>query len=68
MSLSFQELPQNSETGKLTARLHRLKASLDWASEAIAPAVRDSVLAAIERCEPADLPPLLPRPAEWPCE
>lgn len=51
MSLSFQELPPRTETVRLKQRLDRLRASMEWAAEAIDPAVRDEVVATIRRCD-----------------
>lgn len=51
MSLSFQELPPRTEVTRLKQRVDRLRASMDWASEAIDPSVRDEVLAAIVRSD-----------------
>lgn len=50
MSPTFQELPPPTETSRLQARVARLRASMEWASEAIDPAVRDEVNATIARC------------------
>lgn len=49
MSLTFQELPPRTEVTRLKERVDRLRASMDWAAEAIDPAVRDDVMAAIRR-------------------
>lgn len=51
MSLSFQHVGPRDETTPLRARVTRLRSSLEWASEAIEPAVRREVTAAVERCE-----------------
>ncbi|MGC4174232.1 GTP-binding protein [Demequina sp.] len=51
MSLSFQDLGPTDETTALHTRVARLKSSLEWASEAIEPSVREDVMATIGRCE-----------------
>ena len=51
MSPTFNELPPRTETSRLKDRVQRLRASMEWASEAIDPAVRDEVSRTIERCE-----------------
>ncbi len=51
MSLSFQELPEKNETTRLRERVDRLRASMEWASEAIDARVRDDVMRTIERCD-----------------
>lgn len=51
MSPTFNELPPRTETSRLEDRVHRLRASMEWASEAIDPTVRDEVSRTIERCE-----------------
>lgn len=51
MSLSFQHLSPRDETTHLRERVARLRSSMEWASVAIDPDVRDVVMASIERCE-----------------
>lgn len=51
MSPTFNEVPPSTETTRLQIRLQRLRASMEWAGEAIDPAVRDEVSRTIERCE-----------------
>jgi len=48
---TFHTLPERTETARLKERLARLRASLEWAGEAIDPAVRDDVRATIARCD-----------------
>lgn len=51
MTVSFEQLPPRDETAALSARVARLRSSMEWASEAIEPGVRADVMATIERCE-----------------
>ena len=51
MTVSFEHLTPRDETAALSARVARLRSSMDWASEAIEPSVRADVMATIERCE-----------------
>lgn len=51
MSPTFHEVPASTETHVLQARVDRLRASLEWASDAIASDVRTRVEATIERCD-----------------
>ncbi len=51
MSVSFAHLEPPSETSFLRDRVKRLRASLEWASEAISPKVRAAVLESVDRCE-----------------
>lgn len=51
MSPTFNEVPPRTESSRLEDRVHRLRASMEWAAEAIDPAVRDEVFRTIERCE-----------------
>lgn len=51
MSPTFNELPPRTETSRLLERVQRLRASMEWASEAIDPTVRDEVSRTIARCE-----------------
>ena len=51
MSPTFNELPPRTETSRLKERVQRLHASMEWAADAIDPAVRDTVFRTIERCE-----------------
>lgn len=51
MSPTFNELPPRTETSRLKDRVQRLRASMEWASEAIDPSVRDEVSRTIARCE-----------------
>ncbi|MFO7244860.1 MAG: GTPase [Actinomycetes bacterium] len=51
MSPTFQTLPPRTETSRLKERVDRLRASMEWAKEAIPPAVRDEVHATIARCD-----------------
>lgn len=51
MSPTFNEVPPRTETTVLQQRVDRLRASMEWASEAIDPEVRDEVHRTIERCE-----------------
>lgn len=51
MSPTFQELPPRTETTQLQARVDRLKASMEWAAEAIDVGVRDEVWRTIKRCD-----------------
>ncbi len=51
MSPTFNELPPRTETSRLKERVQRLRASMEWASEAINPLVRDEVLSTIARCD-----------------
>lgn len=51
MSLSFQHLAPRDETTPLRERVARLRSSMEWASVAIEPGVRDVVMATIARCE-----------------
>ena len=51
MSPTFQELPPRTETTQLQARVDRLKASMEWAAEAIDADVRDEVWRTIKRCD-----------------
>lgn len=51
MSPTFQTLPPRTETTRLQERVDRLRASMEWAREAIPPAVRDEVEATITRCD-----------------
>lgn len=50
MSVQFEHLEPRSETRVLGERVARLRSSMEWASEAIPPDVRDEVHATIERC------------------
>lgn len=51
MSLSFNELPPRTETTRLQQRVDRLRASMEWAADAIDADVRDDVMRTIERCD-----------------
>jgi GTP-binding protein EngB required for normal cell division len=51
VTLSFQDLGPRDETTALKSRVARLRSSMEWASDAIEPAVRADVMATIERCE-----------------
>ena len=51
MSPTFNEVPPRTETSRLKDRVQRLRASMEWAAEAIDPAVRDEVSRTIERCD-----------------
>ncbi len=51
MSPTFNEVPPRTETSRLKDRVQRLRASMEWASEAIDPVVRDEVSRTIERCD-----------------
>lgn len=51
MSPTFNELPPRTETTVLQDRVDRLRASMEWAAEAIDPEVRDEVRRTIERCD-----------------
>lgn len=51
MSLSFYEVPPRTQTTVLKQRVDRLRASMDWAADAIDPEVRDEVYSAIARCD-----------------
>lgn len=51
MSPTFQTLPPRTETSRLQERVDRLRASMEWAKEAIPPGVRDEVHATIKRCD-----------------
>lgn len=51
MSPTFQELPPRTETTRLQARVDRLKASMEWAADAVDPDVRDEVWSTIKRCD-----------------
>lgn len=51
MSLSFHDVGPRDETATLRARVARLRSSMDWASDAIEPEVREDVMATIARCE-----------------
>lgn len=51
MSLSFYEVPPPTQTSVLKHRVDRLRASMDWAADAIDPEVRDEVYNTIERCD-----------------
>ena len=51
MSPTFNEVPPRTETSRLKERVQRLRASMEWASDAIDPAVRDEVSRTIERCD-----------------
>ncbi len=51
MSPTFHTLPERTEVTRLKERLDRLRASLEWAGEAIDPAVRDEVRATVARCD-----------------
>ena len=51
MSVQFEHLAPRDETTVLSERVERLRASMEWASDAIPAAVRERVMATIERCE-----------------
>jgi len=51
VSPTFNEVPPRTETSRLKDRVQRLRASMEWAAEAIDPAVRDEVSRTIERCD-----------------
>ncbi len=51
MSPTFQELPPRTETTSLQERVDRLKASMEWAAEAVNSDVRDEVWRTIRRCD-----------------
>lgn len=51
MTVSFSRLDPPSETTYLRERVSRLRASLDWAGDAISPTLRSRVSAAIERID-----------------
>lgn len=51
MSPTFQQLPPRTETTLLQERVDRLKASMEWAAEAVNAGVRDEVWRTIKRCD-----------------
>jgi len=51
VSPTFQELPPRTETTQLQVRVDRLKASMNWAAEAVDAEVRDEVWRTIKRCD-----------------
>lgn len=51
MSPTFKTLPPRTETTRLQERVDRLRASMEWASEAIDAPVREAVHATITRCD-----------------
>ena len=51
MSPTFQTLPPRTETIRLQERVDRLRASMEWAAEAIPAALRAEVRATISRCD-----------------
>lgn len=51
MSPTFQHLAPRDETTTLQERVNRLRASLEWAGEAIPTALRDDLSATITRCD-----------------
>ncbi|GIG53442.1 GTP-binding protein [Demequina activiva] len=51
MTVQFEHLAPRDETTVLRARVDRLRASMEWASDAIPPAVRAQVHETIARCD-----------------
>lgn len=51
MSLSFYEVPPRTATTLLQQRVDRLRASMEWAADAIDSVVRDEVMSTIARCD-----------------
>jgi len=51
VSPTFQDLPPHTETTQLQVRVDRLKASMEWAAEAVDAEVRDEVWRTIKRCD-----------------
>lgn len=51
MSPTFHTIPPRTETTRLKERAARLRASLEWSSQAIPASVRDAVAATIARCD-----------------
>jgi GTP-binding protein EngB required for normal cell division len=51
VSPTFQELPPRTQTTQLQGRVDRLKASMEWAAEAVNIEVRDEVWRTIKRCD-----------------
>ncbi len=51
MTVSFTHLDPPSETTFLRERVSRLKASLDWAGEALTPQVKAAIRETVRRCE-----------------
>lgn len=51
MSVSFTRLDPPSETTFLRERVARLTSALDWAGDALSPAVTDSIRTTVRRCE-----------------
>ena len=51
MSIQFEHLAPRDETTALRERVDRLRASMEWASEAIPSTVREQVRATIARCD-----------------
>lgn len=51
MSPTFHEVPPRTETAVLQERVDRLRASMEWASDAITQSVREQLRATIERCD-----------------
>ncbi|PKQ25291.1 MAG: ABC transporter [Actinobacteria bacterium HGW-Actinobacteria-4] len=51
MTPTFQHLPPRDETTVLRERVNRLRASMEWASEAIPAPLREEIVATIQRCD-----------------
>lgn len=51
MSPTFQEVPPRTQTTQLQALVDRLKASMEWAAEAVDAGVREQVWSSVKRCD-----------------